>query len=619
MSQKITPKSSQRPSQRSPKSPDSGRPQAAKTAVRPAYENHKIPTITLSGEDHYRQFLDQIVTWYVRERYLPKERKKDPKKTQFSEGDAKFFSKGVIELSERFTLERETIHEDYFSQPRFRSSYLLYFLPLHASKFFTVLETQGLQSNARKTLLKKSALEILDWGSGPGTASFGVLFFLMSKHSAESFPMINFHWVDQSHAALEDGKNLLKAVCDQFEWLKGRITLTTHRADVNRPLEGRLKNRIESTTGFDLILAGNILNELHAKAISASVPFWRTLWGRTHAPGLIFIEPAHSGASRKISHLRDEFLGIEKKPRFATPIKAASDGEIENSEDEETDEEYDEETNEEINEEYDDESPDESYDTSDDDSDSDHGDSPKSAKTLEPLKATIVAPCVHSLACPLTNNRDWCHFSFKTEVPSQWFHRFAESLGSKRDWLKLSYLWIEGGSEEALKQQNPKEEQRTSLAVRSSDKIIPADGGQGRVISDPIQVSEKVRFVLVCSAEAATKAAPIRLTLKPQESLFRGDLISIERIDQNELITDDAAARTYGPAHKRTAGHSPERLPVIIKSESNYKGKAQVVTEPRRPSHRDDSRSANTKGKVQSPRDSKIFQQVKMKRRPGSL
>ena len=82
-------------------------------------------------------FADELLPSWVKTHYSPRESWKGK---PFSTEDAHFFSKGVGELSELFTEERPTKLPDYFAHPRYRSGYLLYFLPLQAAKFLTIFE-----------------------------------------------------------------------------------------------------------------------------------------------------------------------------------------------------------------------------------------------------------------------------------------------------------------------------------------------------------------------------------------------------------------------------------------------------------------------------------------------
>src|SRR5688500_7744702 len=79
--------------------------------------------------------VDEAGPALVKSRYSPRE---SWKTKPFTPDDARFFFRGVSELSELFTEERPREMPAYFQHPKFRSSYLLYFLPLQAAKFLSI-------------------------------------------------------------------------------------------------------------------------------------------------------------------------------------------------------------------------------------------------------------------------------------------------------------------------------------------------------------------------------------------------------------------------------------------------------------------------------------------------
>jgi len=82
-------------------------------------------------------FADEALPTWVKKKYSPKESWKDK---PFSKEDSHFFFKGIEELSLLFTEERSKNLPPYFQHPKYRSSYLLYFLPLQAAKFSTLFQ-----------------------------------------------------------------------------------------------------------------------------------------------------------------------------------------------------------------------------------------------------------------------------------------------------------------------------------------------------------------------------------------------------------------------------------------------------------------------------------------------
>ena len=97
----------------------------------------KLPAIWL-------EFCSGPLLQYVKNKYSPAARWSDK---PFSDLDARFFGKGLKELSELFTEERDGLRSgrsssrkgNYLSEAKFRSGYLLYFFPLQVTKMLTFL------------------------------------------------------------------------------------------------------------------------------------------------------------------------------------------------------------------------------------------------------------------------------------------------------------------------------------------------------------------------------------------------------------------------------------------------------------------------------------------------
>src|SRR6185437_1816389 len=167
---------------------------------------HVLPETPVRFPAAWSWFFDETIPTWVKQNYSPRESWKDK---PFSKEDAKFFFRGVEELSNIFTEDRPPSARgrlDYFSHPKFRSAYLLYFLPIQAAKFVTVFQ---LHSKAIRAALeharKHGVLRVLDLGAGPGTASFALILELLqiATHSGEELPQIALHWVDTNISAMQ--------------------------------------------------------------------------------------------------------------------------------------------------------------------------------------------------------------------------------------------------------------------------------------------------------------------------------------------------------------------------------------------------------------------------------
>lgn len=335
--------------------------------------------------------LDETIPAYVKAKYSPRESWKDK---PFSKEDARFFFKGVNELSELFTDERSRRGPEYFRHPRFRSSYLLYFLPLQAAKFITLLQLhQGALEAALALAKQDGAIRALDLGAGPGTASIALLLTLLDPppalrplvQSVAKLP-IELEWWDTDRAVMEDGKALALALGEGFPALRGRVAVRSNVGNwwgasssgsgqrVGLTFLGHVLNEASGPAGGgrarDSKESGETedFRELRGRAETPIERVWRTLLARAGGGGTLILEPAMRRASQQLSQLRDQLL--------------------------------------------------------------------------EGVNAVPWGPCLHAGKCPLATGRDWCHFSVPLRIPGEWFREFSKGLGSERSWLKFSYLWL---------------------------------------------------------------------------------------------------------------------------------------------------------------------------------
>jgi len=375
--------------------------------------------------------VDQTIPELVKQKYSPRESWKNK---PFTQEDAHFFFKGIEELSERFTEERSRGVLNYFLHPKYRSAYLLYFLPLQAAKFLTLFDQhKEAMEAAVEHGLKQKVLRIGDLGAGPGTASLAALLWFLNWADKKKLdlPKIELLWLDTNSTVMDDGRALIESLSDGFPKLRGKVHLDTVRApwwEVNR----YVKNQ-----PFSLLILGHVLNEaagpVSSQTDDARREKWFKLWSSllelSEGGGTLVVEPASRKTAQNLSLLRDQL--------FADSII--------NNED-----------------------------------------------------PRLWGPCLHTGICPLAGGRDWCHFSFPTQIPGRWFREFSKGLGSERLWLKLSYLWI------------------ASAAYPAN----VADSRARRVISDPL--GEDRSTVLLCEPEI-----PMHHKIHSRSKIFRGDLIKL--------------------------------------------------------------------------------------------
>lgn len=123
---------------------------------------------------------------------------------------------------------------------------------------------------------------------------------------------------------------------------------------------------------------------------------------------------------------------------------------------------------------------------------------------LETKRITnLWGPCLHLGACPLTQGKNWCHFSSPLQIPGKWFSFFSKQLGSERNWSKYSYLWIQASLKSP---QNP---------VLS----LPKDPGLRLAVSDPIPTPQGP-IILLCEPDKVRR-------WKTQKKIFRGQHVSL--------------------------------------------------------------------------------------------
>lgn len=385
--------------------------------------------------------VDELIPTWVKQNYSPRESWRDK---PFNLDDGHFFFRGIDELSELFTDERPTQLPSYFTHPKFRSAYLLYFLPLQAAKF---LSTFQMHPEAFEAALKEGkrsgTLHIADLGAGPGTASIAALLQLLETTDC---PPIELHWIDTNKSIMEDGRGLVEQLAAQFPKLRGKVKVHLHVAPW-----WEAPHYLPPQTA--LILLGNVLNEAqlprsltHASPssddldhespvkLTKALHLWSDLIQRMRGGGILFLEPALRRASQLLTHWRDELIEaelIKKEPGFP-----------------------------------------------------------------------IWGPCLHAGSCPLSQGRDWCHFSVPLQIPGKWFAQFSKGLGSERQWVKFSYLWL------ASAEARPK----------------PPASQLRRVISDPLHSTSQGQrssdVVLICEPERADK-----LRVPGTLHARRGDLI----------------------------------------------------------------------------------------------
>jgi hypothetical protein len=411
-------------------------------------------------------FFDEILPAFVKTHYSPKENWKE---RPFTRPDAIFFLKGVRELSDKFTEGRDQFRAGYFNHQKFRSSYLLYFLPLQAAKFLLLMDQHKDQVSAIIAEgKKKGKIRIADVGAGPGTASIALLLYLLGHHQNDIPNEIEFVWCDENEKMMEDGLKLLQELCRNFRPLEGKVTVKLHVGDWKR-------HRFLENEAYDWTLFGHVLNEGKSFHQTDQLTDLLREWvERSGVGGVLFVEPSFRASSQLLGKIRDQLLKVTpaKRPDEAKdPVLENELDEIHEDEGFLENAEFEEKVNR------------------------------ATLKKTPDLPIGVIGPCLHEGKCPLANGKDWCHFSVRAETPGKWFEFFSKGLSSQKEWIKYTYLWLRA---------NPPKRKNLDPMLRL-------------VLTDSLTKNPKgPQMFLLCEADR-----PRRISLPRTERVRRGDLIKL--------------------------------------------------------------------------------------------
>lgn len=198
-------------------------------------------------------------------------------------------ARGVAQLSERFTSDREGLPPGYLNAPPARAAYTLYFSVTGAATVQTALDL------AQAWPQPKPVLRVLDIGAGPLSASLGVAARL------DAAVQLQVTAIDGVRAALDDGAALLRA-------LRPRAAIALHAGNLR---EGKFLHHAAAGE-HDLIILANVLNEWDVgggKRQPAAELVERVL-GRHLAPGgtVLLVEPATRAGSHALIEVREHLL-----------------------------------------------------------------------------------------------------------------------------------------------------------------------------------------------------------------------------------------------------------------------------------------------------------------------
>lgn len=252
-------------------------------------------------------FWESLLKGYVKRTFYADTRRKDfADRAEFTEGDYRFFVKGVRDLSVAFTQERAFLPKNYLNQKEHRSGYILYFLPVNALKVATLLGQIPTEH-----FLKDGGIDltILDVGSGPGTGMLGAMLHLekmIRSGKVQRLP-VRLRWIliDQNRQALNDAAALHDLVLADLRRRYPRLEISSElKLEARDLFAGKVSKSVPSA---DLILCLNVLSELAANRRRLVL---EDLLGNVLKPAgrLLAMEPALQSTTRALMDLHDELL-----------------------------------------------------------------------------------------------------------------------------------------------------------------------------------------------------------------------------------------------------------------------------------------------------------------------
>ncbi len=206
-------------------------------------------------------------------------------------------TRGMLELSDWFNGLADAPGSRYMQSRWHRAAYFLYFLPANVIKARTVV------SELSRTFCGLDSLSVLDVGSGPGSATLGLLDFVARETDIRT---LRLEAIDQSHDALSDWRFLVDGYQKALaaEGASIQLSVRTHVADAATlaPPGGP----------WDIIFFGDTANELFRDAddpVKARADLLAA-YADTLAEGgsLVIIEPALKTTSLALAQVRDALV-----------------------------------------------------------------------------------------------------------------------------------------------------------------------------------------------------------------------------------------------------------------------------------------------------------------------
>jgi ribosomal protein RSM22 (predicted rRNA methylase) len=211
----------------------------------------------------------------------------------------------VLELSRRFTRERERSPVSYMNNSQLRAAYLAYFFPINLAKVQELLDEL---SPAFLWGHQDGVTRVLELGCGPGTGIMAILDWAASRGLLEDSGL-ECVAVDHSQQALRTCRELWDHYVPQFAPQPCRLQLV--HGDLQRDWTGALRH-LTGAAPYDLIIMENLLSELFVGApdrIDRRASVVASALDLLSDKGTVMlIEPALRDSSRELHHVRDRLL-----------------------------------------------------------------------------------------------------------------------------------------------------------------------------------------------------------------------------------------------------------------------------------------------------------------------